>query len=126
MHLFNFSHPITPDQMRRILELTQRTDIRVQDVPVQVDDEQALVPQVAAIVDRCEISSVGWQSTPILVNLPGYASVAGALLAELHGRMGHFPAMVRMRPVAGSTPRIYEVAEIINLQAIREAARERR
>ena len=31
--------------------------------------------------------------------------------------MGYFPAIIRVRPVAGSTPPTYEVAEIINLQA---------
>jgi hypothetical protein len=61
-----------------------------------------------------------------LVNLPALAPAAAALLAELHGRMGYFPAIVRIRPVAGSTPPAYEVAEIINLQAVRDAARERR
>jgi hypothetical protein len=126
MFLLNFSHPITPDQMRRILEIMDRTDIKVHDIPTQIDNSQPLVSQVVAVVDRCPISSVAWQATPILVHLPGYAPVAGALLAELHGRMGHFPAMVRLRPVAGSMPTVFEVAEILNLQAVREAARERR
>jgi len=33
---------------------------------------------------------------------------------------------VRTRPVAGSLPRRFEVAEILDLQAIRDAARHRR
>ncbi len=45
------------------------------------------------------------------------------LLAELHGRMGYFPAIVRIRPVVDSLPPRYEVAEIINLQNVRETAR---
>jgi hypothetical protein len=49
-----------------------------------------------------------------------------AALAEAYGRIGYFPPVVRTRPVAGSTPRLYEVAEIINLQVLRDAARERR
>ncbi|MFN3763696.1 MAG: CRISPR-associated protein Csx15, partial [Anaerolineae bacterium] len=49
-----------------------------------------------------------------------------ALLAELHGRCGYFPAMLRVRPVPGSTPPRYEVAEIVNLQMLREEARKRR
>ncbi|HIC88928.1 MAG TPA: hypothetical protein EYP04_05955 [Anaerolineae bacterium] len=67
-----------------------------------------------------------WQIAPLLVNLPGYASAVACLLAEVHGRAGHFPAIVRIRPVAESNPTVYEVAEIINLQALRERARQRR
>ena len=49
-----------------------------------------------------------------------------ALLAELHGRIGHFPSLIRLRPLAGSTPTTYEVAELLNLQTIREMAHTRR
>ena len=48
------------------------------------------------------------------------------LLAELHGRCGYFPAQLRLRPVPGSLPPRFEIAEVLNLQALRDAARERR
>jgi hypothetical protein len=52
--------------------------------------------------------------------------VAVVLLAELHGRMGYFPACLRLRPVEGSTPPRFEAAEVVNLQEVRNAARKRR
>jgi hypothetical protein len=85
-----------------------------------------MVDQVRELVDRIGLSSTEWQTLPLIVNLPGYAPVAAALLAELHGRIGHFPAILWLRPVPDSTPTRYEVAEIINLQAVRDAARARR
>ena len=63
---------------------------------------------------------------PILANLPGYAPAAAAVLAELHGRMGHFPAIIRLRPIVGTTPTRYEVAEIADLRELRDAARAER
>jgi hypothetical protein len=48
------------------------------------------------------------------------------LLAELHGRMGHFPAVLRLRPVPDSNPPQFEVAEVINLQEVRDETRKRR
>jgi len=57
------------------------------------------------------------------VNLPSLTPIAGLLLAELHGRAGYFPAVVRLRPASGSTPPQYEVAELLNLQAVRDGAR---
>jgi len=40
--------------------------------------------------------------------------------------MGYFPPVVRLRPVEGSIPRRFEVAEILDLQALREQARTQR
>lgn len=51
---------------------------------------------------------------------------AVVLTAELHGRMGYFPAVLRLKPVPGSVPPRFEVAEILNLQAVRSEARARR
>jgi len=60
------------------------------------------------------------------VVLPSLNFIAAQLLAELHGRMGYFPPVVRTRPVAGAVPRRYEVAEILDLQMTREGARRNR
>ena len=81
---------------------------------------------VERLLDAAGLTSEQWQTTPILVVLPSLNFIAAALLAELHGRMGNFPPIVRIRPVAESLPRRYEVAEILDLQAIRDAARRKR
>src|SRR5262245_61920180 len=58
----------------------------------------------------------------MLVSLPSLNSIVALVLAELHGRMGYFPALVRLRPMTESVPPQFEVAEILNLQAVRDAA----
>jgi hypothetical protein len=40
--------------------------------------------------------------------------------------MGHFPAFVRLKPVQGALVTEYVVAEIVNLEHVRAAARTRR
>jgi hypothetical protein len=40
--------------------------------------------------------------------------------------MGYFPACLRMRPVKDALPPRFEVAEIMNLQTLRDEARKRR
>jgi hypothetical protein len=67
-----------------------------------------------------------WQTLPFLVNPPSFAAITAALVAEIHGRCGYFPSLIRLRPVVGATPPRFEFAEIINLQAIRDTARSRR
>jgi hypothetical protein len=124
--IINFAHPLTPTQLERIEQLTGEAVGRVLDVTVQLDHAEPFEPQMRRLVDTLDLPTPTWQEAGILINPPGYAPATAVLLAELHGRMGHFPAIARIRPVANSNPTRYEVAEVINLQAVRERARERR
>ncbi|HXF60000.1 MAG TPA: CRISPR-associated protein Csx15 [Caldilineaceae bacterium] len=126
MILINFSHPLTPAQVAQIEALAGRAIERLIQRPVQFDEQQPFAPQVQTLVDGVALTPEEWQTLPLLVVLPSLNFIAAALLAELHGRMGYFPPVVRTRPAAGQTPRVYEVAEILDLQQIREEARKRR
>jgi transposase len=126
MILLNFSHPITQDQRAQIEALTGGPIHQMLSAMPQFDEQLPFVPQIHALLAQIELTPEQWQSEPILVVLPSLNFITAALLAELHARMGYFPAMVRTRPVAGAVPRRYEVAEILDLQAIREAARRQR
>ena len=126
MILLNFSHPLTPAHLAQVEALTGQPVERVVEVHSQIDPQQPLAPQAAALADQCGLTPAEWQSAPLLVNPPSLNFVAVALLAELHGRCGYFPAHLRLRPIAGSLPPQYEVAEILDLQAIRDTARRKR
>lgn len=125
MLILNFTHPLKPDQLAQIEALAHTSIEKVRTIPVQIDQAGLLEPQIVAIVDAVGLNSEEWQTLPLLINAPGYAPAAFVLLAELHGRIGHFPTLIRLRPKAGPVTS-YEVAELLNLQAIREAARKRR
>ncbi len=126
MILLNFSHPLTADHLAQVEALTGQAVQRVIERPLQVSADRRLAEQVVEVVDRIGPSVTELQTLPLVVNPPGYAPAAAALLAELHGRIGYFPAILWIRPVVGSTPPRFQVAEVVNLQAMREAARERR
>jgi hypothetical protein len=125
MLILNFSHPLTPEHLAHVAALTGQ-EPQVQEVPTQFDPQQPFVDQVRTLVDDLGLAPADWQTTPLLVNPPALNLIAVTLLAELHGRMGYFPSVLRLRPVVDSTPPRFEVAEIINLQAVRDAARSRR
>jgi len=126
MILLNFSHPLTPAHLAQIETLTGQKVERVVEVRSQIDAQQPLVPQVTALADECGLSPAEWQTLPLLINPPSLNFTAVVLLAELHGRCGYFPAHLRTRPVEGSIPRQYEVAEVLDLQAVRDVARKKR
>lgn len=125
MLILNFSHPLTESQRAQISALADTAIDDVITIPVQIEQAEPLTPQITAIVNAVGLSSEDWQTRTLLVNPPGFAPAAFVLLAELHGRIGHFPALIRLRPKPGPVT-TYEVAEILNLQSIREEARRRR
>jgi hypothetical protein len=126
MLVLNFAHPLTESQQSQIESQAGLPVEEVRTIAVQINQAETLASQVVAIVDAIGLSGEEWQTCPMLINPPGYAPAAFVLLAELHGRIGHFPALIRLRPVANSIPTRYEVAELLNLQVIREQARTRR
>ena len=126
MILLNFTHPIPDGQLRRIEALTGQPIDRVVEVPTHLDPARPFADQIVALADAAGLTPRQWQSEGILVVPPALNFCAAALLAELHGRAGYFCPVVRTRPVAGSLPPRFEVAEIVDLQALREQARARR
>jgi len=126
MLILNYAHPLTPDQISQIEGLVGAKITDIKQINVHLNQAESLVSQVTALANAAELTNEEWSGTPLLVNPPSLNFVAVALIAELHGRMGYFPACLRLRPIEGSVPPRYEVAEILNLQDIRNAARKSR
>ncbi len=126
MQIINFSHPLTAEQVAQIEgQLGGKVD-GIRDVRVQFEVDKPFVPQVVALTDSLGITAEQWQSEAWLIVPPSLNFITAILLAELHGRSGRFPTIVRLRPVANALVSTFEVAEIINLDNVRHTARERR
>ena len=125
MIVLNYSHPLTEAQLAQI-EIALGSTFDVRSIPTHVDRSQPLARVAQELADAAALNSEEWQSTPLVINPPGLAPVAMALLAEIHGRCGHFPAMLHIRPIANTVPTQFEVAEIVDLQAVRDQARTQR
>jgi len=124
--LINFGHPLTDIQRQKIVELSNLEIEEALFVPTEFDYMAGFEEQVKKLVDEVGLSAEEWQTKKILINPPSLNVIAMMLLAELHGRMGYFPSVVRLRPVLESIPTEFEVAEILNLQMIRDQSRRRR
>jgi len=121
MKIINFSHPLTPEQVAQIADLLNvpADQIQVITVPVNLDLEADLAPQITDLMDRVGLTGQEWQTTPFVVNPPGLAVAAAMVIAEISGRAGYLPLIVRLtREGVGWT-----VREVIDLQGIRNAAR---
>ncbi|MGL4420464.1 MAG: CRISPR-associated protein Csx15 [Gemmataceae bacterium] len=123
MLLLNFGHPLTEIQLARIAEIAGQPIERVLPVATQFDHARPFPDQVRQLLATVPLTAEQWQTTPLLVNSPTFAPIAAVLIAELHGRMGYFPMLIRLRPIIGVVPPQFEVAELLNLQAVRDTAR---
>ena len=126
MFLLNFSHPLTPEQLSYIEASTGQVIERLIELPVQFDNDQPFLPQLDLLMAQVPLSAETFQTEPILVNPPSLNFITALVLAELHGRMGYFPPIIRLRLVPDSLPPSYEVAEVLNLQSVRDHSRKAR
>jgi hypothetical protein len=121
--LLNFAHPLPPYLVRAVEELAGRGVERVIDIPCHFDHGRPFAPQARDLVESAGLTQEEWQTQPLLVNLPSLSVIAALVLAEIHGRRGHFPAVLRLRPVDGAVVRTFEAAEVLSLQDVRDQAR---
>ncbi len=126
MIILNFSHSLTDEQIGQIQKLTGQKIDGVRQIPTQFDNEKPFIEQIEELISKIELTPHEWQTLPILIVPPSLNFIAVTLMAALHGLMGYFPPMVRLKPVPESIPPRFEVAEIINLQSLREEFRKRR
>lgn len=121
--VINFAHPLTESNLQEIETLAGCEVSEVIEVPSQIDPARPLEPQIACRLEDMGLTAQEWQTQPSLVNLPSLTCSAAVVLALLHGRTGYFPPVLRLRPETGSLVPRFVVAEILNLQAIRERGR---
>ena len=126
MIILNFAHPLTQSQLDQLAKLLQKPVERVIEVKCHFDTQTAFHDQLLQVLESLSLSSVEWQTLPIIINPPSLSPIACVLLSVLHGKMGYFPDTIRLRPVANASPPLYEVAEILRLNLYRESARQKR
>lgn len=126
MILLNFAHHLNSEQIRQIEELLGQSIKQLLHIPVEFDVEKPFAPQVEKLVDGIQLKPEEWQTEKLLIIPPSLNYIAVLLLAELHGRMGYFPSLVRLKPDLNSPSPEFKIAEILDLQRIRQQARRKR
>ncbi|WP_420632377.1 CRISPR-associated protein Csx15 [Candidatus Leptofilum sp.] len=127
MIIINFSgHPLTRSQQTAVSQHKGQPIDQLIDLLPHFDQERPFAPQIQKAINTITLTSAEWQQQRILIVPPGHAPATAVLLAELHGRLGHFPELVRIRPSDDDAPEPYEVGEIISLQQLRDDARFKR
>jgi hypothetical protein len=126
--IINFSgHPVLPGQQKDIGHMMHWPSPEVINVSLgNVAEDHNFVSTIEKAVEKVALSPEEWQSTPIVVIPAGYSALWSVVLAELHGRLGYFPDVVRLRPASTVSNEKYEVAEIMNLREVRHKSRDKR
>jgi hypothetical protein len=126
MFLINFGYPLADAQKMRIEELLSQKIDSYYPIPVQFNNDQAFEKQVETLLADNDLPYQDLMTHPIAVILPSHAYIAVLILVELQARIGRFPAIIRFRPRPESLPLEYEVAEIVDLQWLRDQLRQKR
>jgi len=119
--LVNFGHPLSADAVAAVADLVGEPVEELRQRPLHMEAAVPFAEQVRTAVDDVQLDATSWQLGRIVVNLPGLAPAAALVLAELHGRIGGFPPVLRMRRDEPYSR--YVVAELLDLQAARERSR---
>jgi hypothetical protein len=123
--VLNYAHPLTSEQLAQLTaQVGALPDMR--DIAVHIDRDHPIAEVARDLADAAGLAPALANRLALIVNPPGLAPLALALIAENHGRSGHFPAIVNIRPIDGSLSTQYEVQEIVNLQKLRDDARTQR
>ncbi|MBM3494204.1 MAG: hypothetical protein FJX72_07775 [Armatimonadetes bacterium] len=124
MTVLNFAEPLSRDSLSTLSALCGRKARRTVDLAAEFDDALPLAEQVRAMLDGIGLSASDWQNQAMVVNLPPDPVTAALLVAEIAGRRGRTPSILRWRRMApGAAP---EPAEVISLHEIRKEARHMR
>lgn len=126
MILLNFSHPLSENQRQAVESLIDCKFSTTFNIKTHLDHHAPFPEQVNTLVNEIPLTSTQWQNSRILVVPPSLSIITCILLSNLHGRMGYFPAVLRVKPVPGALPPAFEPAEVVNLQSIRDSSRENR
>lgn len=120
--VINFGHALTEDQIKELRKLGYRVGIPNLGESVHLDSFSEFGPQAERILESFGYSKKQWEEcgTRTLFVLPGHPDIAAAFLARLHGRMGHFPRIIRR---ARGTDGAYHVVEVVDLQQMRDEQR---
>ena len=124
LKIVNFSHPITINQRIDLSKWFQVDQLQVIEIPVQFRMRDGFEPQVAQMLDAAKLSQEDVDAG-VAILLPALSIGAAALVAEWHGRYGHFPTVIRLKSVGEMLPE-WRVAEVLPLQKVRSRARARR
>lgn len=126
--VLNFSaHPVMPGQRQAIQAKMGWPTLEVIEARLgNVPEDRDFVSEVLEYVAQIDLLPAEWQTCRLVVVGAGYAPAWSVLLAELHGRLGYFPDLVRLRPALAWSDEKYEVVEIVSLREIRNQARARR
>jgi hypothetical protein len=124
MTVLNFAGPLSRDSLSTIAALCGRKTRRTIDVATQFAEGEPLTDQVRSALDGIGLSSSDWQNQSVVINLPADPVVAALLVAEIAGRRGRTPSIVRWRTTSDGAG--VEPAEVISLHEIRKEARHKR
>jgi hypothetical protein len=125
MIFITFSHHVREETHKESIEafVGQAISAFIDISDVHFDASLPFQPQVEALMARVDfplIERALAQGEGALVYLPSLHYIAALIVTAYHGRMGHFPSILRSRPLLKDNMTTYVFDEVIDLNLVRE------
>ena len=111
--IINFSHPIPDDDTSIIRLLPDLSSFQILDIPVQLDLNKPLAPQIEPLVDAAVVAANENIRNIDYIRLPGFAEAAVLVVSEFQAR-GYRPNIIRFAKAEGLGPPRFEAVEILH------------
>jgi hypothetical protein len=122
MILLNFSSPFKQGQLAHVETILHEPIDRVINYQCKIDSDLEILPQILTFMAKLPASDAELKSEPVAVVLPDQNYLAVLVMAYLHGILGYFPPIFRTRLATIGIMPIHEVVELLNPQAVEDAA----
>jgi len=120
------THLLSEKQVEQIRLYLNCRISRVIHQRVEFNHDESFSTQAHRLVEDLRLPVEAWSERSAVLILPGLSAAAAAVLADIHGRCGGFPGIIRLKPVSSGGTTTFELAEVLDLQEVRERARRTR
>jgi hypothetical protein len=124
MTLLNLAEPLSREDVSTIAAMCGRKVRKAIDADAAFATSQPMSAQVRALVDKLGLSAREWENSSLVLCLPADPVAAALIVAEIAGRRGRTPTIVRF--ATDKTTGRREPVETISLHEVRKEARHTR
>jgi hypothetical protein len=110
-----------PTYYREELKRSMLIEIIVDPIEIHFLEDLSYYDQLDQVISKISLTKAELEGPSVLIRLPGNSEISAMLLSKLHGIMGHFPTILRLRKIIE-----YEVVDIVDLQDLRDRSRPER
>jgi hypothetical protein len=117
MLLLNFGSKIGQIEIEQINALSHDKITEWVYLPVDPYNQAPFQQQLSGLYKKAKLTNEDFMKQTLVLNLPASALNAAIILADIHGRTGKFPLVIRLRPAMFGIRVRSDVVDLLDLNS---------